>query len=102
MADFISMDFLELRGAEARIKKWKMFAHSETRTHDPWIVKQLPLPLGHETRYAINKLKHKHVSLQKTWVVFSNPLSNPLQKPIYSVYRHERELHVSHVTCLLL
>ena len=29
------------------ITKWKRFAHSGTRTHDPWIAKPLPLPNGH-------------------------------------------------------
>ena len=55
MVDFIWIGLLELQDAEARITKWKNIAHSETRTHDPLIVKPPPLPLGHQTWYTIDK-----------------------------------------------
>ena len=42
MVDFICIAFFELQGAVARITKWKIIAHSETRTHDHWVVKRPP------------------------------------------------------------
>ena len=53
MVDFICMGFLDLQGTEPRITKLKSIAHSGTRTHDPWIVKLLLLPLGHHTLFTI-------------------------------------------------
>ena len=32
---------------EPKITKWTILADSGTPTHDPWIAKPLPLPLGH-------------------------------------------------------
>ena len=57
MVDFICMGFFELQGAEERITKLKILAHSGDRTQDPWIMKPLPLLLGHDTWYTIDKLK---------------------------------------------
>ena len=59
IVDFICMCFLEMQEAEARITKWKNFAHSGTGTHDSWIVKQLLLPLGYKTWYTFDKLKRR-------------------------------------------
>ena len=49
IVDLICMGFLELHGAEAKIKKLKFLAYSGILTHDLWIMKSLLLPLVHET-----------------------------------------------------
>ena len=48
MVDFICMGFLLLQRAEARFTKRKIrLTNSGTQTHDLWIVKPSPYPLGH-------------------------------------------------------
>ena len=61
MVDFICERLLELQEEEARVIKWKILAHSGTRTHDPWIAKSPPLLLGRQICYTINKLKFNQV-----------------------------------------
>ena len=57
MADFICVAYSSDKGREVGITKWKILLHSGTRTHNHWIAKPLPLPLGHEIWHTIDKLK---------------------------------------------
>ena len=39
------------------ITKWKILAHSRTRTHDPWFSRLVPYPLRHQGWYTNDYLK---------------------------------------------
>ena len=57
MVDFIFMGLFGLQGAKPRIIKWKILAHSGTRSNDPWITRLLPRPLGHQIWHTNDNLK---------------------------------------------
>ena len=46
--------FSSCKECNARITKRKIISHSVIQTHDPWIDKSLPLPLGHQIWYSID------------------------------------------------
>ena len=58
-ADFICIGLLGLQGAKPRITKWKILAHTGTRTHDPWFSSLVPYPWGYPVWYINGIFKNR-------------------------------------------
>ena len=58
-ADFICMGLLGLQGTKTENYnwKWKILAHTGTRTHDPWFSSLVPYPRGYPVWYINDNLK---------------------------------------------